>query len=428
MSKWSDRILKHKALTLNRALGELLDSIELRETTSSEEIDDLERIRQAQRYLDSTSRGWEPNLIPPGVLNQLAGPIQACINELNAYNSSRNPGHLGNANNQVDGILAITYQLPALGQPEEIENVREYVTSFRRSVGQLTSSVEREREKLSDELRGLRSRIEESASEQAAQKSRLDNVISEYQQQFSSAESERRSEFNQREQARITQARESLENHEADFRTAIDSATESFQTALEEGKKKLQDTLQSQTQAGTSHIETLEGYRDQAQELLQVIGSTGMAGDFKKAATSARHSVWLWQSLTVASMIGLIIFAVLAYKASDTETVDWGHIGTRIFVAISFGVLAAFSIRQADKYHESETRNRRYQLELSSIDPYLSGLPEETRNEVKVRLADKLFGNAGDSATKEQGQAAGTSLDVVKLALETVHDVLKKEG
>lgn len=425
MSKWQERVSSHAAITNLSSLGNLLEDVSQLDDISSESLDDLERLREIQRYSNNAIEGLDPALIPPAILNKLAEPIQNIVNEVSAYKADKNAGHLANANNHADGLLTFVFQLPTPTPAVQLEGMRETVSSFRRSAGQFMASIERQKDEVATGLGSIKARVDEVVAEVSSQKGRLDSAISEYQQQFSQAENIRREEFIKAQGENSDQVKENLKKYDEELHAALGNVEAKIESLIARDEKKLQALISSTDERAEAHIGQLEQFRDQAEELLQVIGSTGMAGEFQKAATSARRTVWFWQAIALISMLGLIIFAILAYKSTGKEVIDWAHIGTRIFVAVSFGVLGVFAVRQTDRYHDSELRNRRYQLELSSIDPYLAGLPDDVRNEVKVRLADRLFGNAGTLASKPTKDAGGNSLDVVKMALETVHDMIK---
>ncbi|WP_145985408.1 ATP synthase subunit B family protein [Marilutibacter maris] len=426
MSDWQERIINHPVMTKLGALQALLDSVLETEESGSSGLDSIERLRQVESYMRASVFSIDPILVPVQILAKIDAPLQGVINEVKNYKSNKNSGHLTNANAHADALLIQVFQLPAPAPETQVENVRDAVVSFRRSAGQLLSSLERSCAELSDNFRSLGEKVKETSEEVSSQKARLDTAISEYQQQFSQAENSRREDFARAQAMAAKEVKEALESHRLELKAALDDSEADIAAFVDEGESKferLQLDLQGRADALISEMRV---FRDDAQELLQVIGSAGMAGEFQKAAQSVRRNVLFWQGVSLFSMLGLILFAILAYRSAAQEEIVWGLVGARAFVAASFAVLAVFAVRQNDRYHESEQRNRRYQLELSSIDPYLTSLPEDVRSDVKVKLADRLFGNAGAASVKGRGGAEGTSLDVAVLALETVRDFLKK--
>lgn len=427
MSKWQDRVINHPVMTTLESLRGVLESAQAIDVPASS-VEDIERLKQAFGYVAQSVNGIDANIVPPGILNNIEKHLQNCFNEFSAFASNKNQGHLDNANTHIDSALTHAFQLPAPMPLEQVDSLKEAVTSFRRSAGQLLASLERDKDRLANDIQASKGRVEELASEIAAQKARVDSVISDQQQQFSASESARREEFAKSQVDATTEVKAAIEERRASLDALEEDVTEKFNVFAESSKAEFKTLLGQSNEAAKAHIEELITYRDQAQKLMHVIGSTGMAGEFQKAATSAKWSVRFWQLLAVGSMSGLIWFAIAAYQAAGDSDQGLAMIGSRIFVAVAFGILAVFSVRQADRYHEAETRNRRYQLELSSLEPYLAGLPEDVRNEVKVKLAEKFFGNPEQPALQGAAKASGNALDLVRMALETAQEALKKGG
>lgn len=125
-------------------------------------------------------------------------------------------------------------------------------------------------------------------------------------------------------------------------------------------------------------------------------------------------------------MLGLIAFAILVFAATQGATINLPGVFARAFVALTFGILAAYSARQGDRYSDIEVTNRRFQLELSSIDPYLANLPSDTQHKLKVELGQRLFGNAPLVQPNSQKQISGTGKDTLELALQIIMEAVKK--
>lgn len=428
MTIWEQRVLA--ALDAVNALRTSLEDLQDSGGVDTSQLDGVERIADVQRYAEGVLTRTELHyLFPPQAIKTIAQYLKAAATEVSSFRANKGGQHIVNANNHIDSMLPVLLQLPAPFPSEQVEGLRESVISFRRSAGQHLSSIERQSESLSAALNVLKEKVAEVHADVSQQKSRLDTAITEYQQQYSQAESERRESFSKLLSDSKASFAAEIESAQGETEEEVEQLRQKIEATTDEQERAFEKSLNSLDNQARAQISALEGFRDQAQELLQVIGSTGMAGEFQKAAQSAKRTGWLWQGISVAAMAGLIIFAVLAYLSASKNGVDWADVGTRIFVAVSFAILAGFSVRQADRYHESELRNRRYQLELSSIDPYLAGLPHDKRDEVKIRLADRLFGTAGaHGLDSRSGDSAGggTSIDVVKLSLETIQELIKQ--
>ena len=149
---------------------------------------------------------------------------------------------------------------------------------------------------------------------------------------------------------------------------------------------------------------------------MHVIGNTGMVGGYQHVANSERKSAVIWKCVTVVSMIGLVVFGVLAFVGTEAADFSWSKLGGRVFAAATIGILAAFAARQSAWHDDRERYNRRMELELASIDPYLANLPKDIQDKVKEVLAERFFGQKEPAKGAKRSETSGTSLDLARLA------------
>jgi len=276
--------------------------------------------------------------------------------------------------------------------------------------------------------------LQEFTSEIKSQKSRLDNAITQFQQQFSKAEENRREEFLKSERLKTEKLTQITEEQKETIKEIIgkfETENEAKTTALSKKSEELlsnfkqtSDNLINSINGRTnSLVNNIESNKDEAEKLVHVIANTGMAGGYQKVANQARKTKNYWHFITIISLIGLITFAIIAFMTTVQTEFNFGKFGARTFVAFAFGILAAYSARQAEKNSEVERVNRQLELELASIDPYLSKLPEEKQIEVKRVLAEKWFGNMktyDKVENKLTEKYSGNMLNLLKLVLDNI--------
>lgn len=100
--------------------------------------------------------------------------------------------------------------------------------------------------------------------------------------------------------------------------------------------------------------------------------------------------------------------------------------GAKAFVAVAFGIGVAWAARQADKHQEIERRNRRIELDLASISPYLAPFPVTEQNEIKKQLAERLFGSTDPVSVTKDGETTGSLIDLLRMTLKTLDNLSKK--
>lgn len=162
--------------------------------------------------------------------------------------------------------------------------------------------------------------------------------------------------------------------------------------------------------------------RSEAKHLLGVIGTIGVTSGYLKVADAAGSSKRKWQVTTVIEMLGLIAVAWLAFLPLLAGTVQWESSAGRVFVSLTVGVLAAYAAHHADRHQTVEQRNRRLELELASVGPFLEPLPVEKQEEFKFLMAERIFGRADGEAIAD-GSSPATVLDL--LQKKEVRDTLE---
>lgn len=382
MSRWQERV---KQLQVWARLDDVRSLVaqEIGAATSTEVMGDLERLAVGESFVRRTLGSIDPVLLVPEMLTGIEDALSRIQSEMNAYTSNKNPQHLIQANLHLDrtlvGLAAIPPPIAGSAEGGAILSI----TEVRSAAESAITALSRTREKLASDLSQLQGQADTLAPTINEQKTRLDTAISTHQSQFAEAQSDRAKEF------------------EGQRKQLSDKGTE-----VEEELKDHAEIV----------LLAMAGMRDQAQTLLHIIGNTGMSGEYAKTANSSRIVAMVWQGVTAVSLVLLVVFAVHAYSGIAGSTVDIAHTVGRVFVMATLGILAAYASRQADHYQKSEERNRRYQLVLSSIDPYLASLEEKERSPVKIELAKVLFGQAdATSISPAENQFAGSASDVLKL-------------
>ena len=155
-------------------------------------------------------------------------------------------------------------------------------------------------------------------------------------------------------------------------------------------------------------------------------GTIGIVGGFQQFANKERNAATFWKVIALLSFSGLIIFGILSFKLTVETTFSWGILGARLFAASTFGILAAYAARLADKHDFSEKLNRKMELELASIDPYIVNLPAEFKHNIKKQLSDKLFGQYDVLKTTNEEKVSNSSIDLIKTSLGLLEEAIKK--
>lgn len=409
MALYSDRINNHPIQQSLEEYSEILSMAEpLVRDMDEDAIEAFHRLHQVNKIVVSILTQSDPLLIPHSILDNLQAAIAQQKTNLTSFYKSKGKAQLIAANDYLEQVLNLLSRIPAFFLPENIEAIKTGIASYRKSIGQYFRHIQDEHTALLARFNELETRMETTGNEITSQKSRLDTAITEFQQQFSKAEETRREQSSQQEH-----------NRTEEFLRLIANQRESLQSILTDHRDQWNAFMASRDKESDVIINQLSDYKHQAESLVNIIANSGMSSGYQKVANSERTVAWLWQILTLISMLGLIGFSIYAFVHTINGNFSWGVFAGRAFVAAAFGIVSAYAARQADKHQENERRNRRLELEIASINPFLSGFPDELQYEIKREVALRIFGQLETSSTSSSPSTTGTPVDVLKVALET---------
>ena len=424
MSRWDERFENHQVHSTLEQIESALGAIEVgTDGLTPAAFEALDRLWQVQKRAISALDRVDPAVTSHQTLTNLNNHANKILEQLRQFDNNGNESHLNNANSHAENFLTQISLLPTVRTAEDVEEVRESVTSFRKAAGQYLRYLEKEKDDLESQIEDLRQEATEIRDQVESQKNRVDNTITQFQEQFSEAESKRQERSAQAERDRDKEFSDALQN--AKDRSAAllsdqkDSLNE-FVDSIREERRKSEENL---TDRANSLIEDLQESKKKAGELVQIINNSGMVGGFQKEANSQRNWAIAWSVVTVASLVGLISFAIAAFMATvESGEFDLGLFGARAFVAASFGILGAYSERQAEKHRKAERRNRRLELEIASIGPYLSDLPPEKQHEVRIKIADRVFGQVEreNEESSDEEAMTGSAVDLLRMTLNNL--------
>ncbi|MEW5804993.1 MAG: hypothetical protein AB1847_23145, partial [bacterium] len=378
MSQWTDRINQHPVHGVIRTLESLLIDVDLSGVGQPDKaIADIERIRQVLNLIKSRLELTDPNLVPFQALKNIQNSLHPIINEVSAFKANKNVAHLTNANNHLENILTYLNDIPSPTNAVDIESVKDAVSSLRRSVGQYLRNIDDEVTSLNETFNEGKTSLNSLSFQIESLKQRTDTIVSNFQQQFSTTEENRRTEFQKAQADTKKAAAELIDDIKTDWNELLEEKGAALQSFLTEAKTSLEQIKNEAISTTDAFIRIIQDRKKKAEDLVGIITDTGMVGGYQRVANDAKASARKWRLIAVSSLAGLVIFALVVFYESLSQVIRWDQIATRIFVATSFGVLATYAALQADKRERTERKNRKVELELASILPYLHDLPLE---------------------------------------------------
>lgn len=305
-------------------------------------------------------------------LSQIQNALQNIFNEITAFISNKNTGHLINAQAHVDQSLYSLMWVFSGGPSTEFENTAT-ATALDTLNTDLTKTFEKltlHRDMLNDELKRLSliiteqdSRIEGMTTVIAAQKAEAESVNASLNRAYAESEASRKSDF-----------LKSLENIDSKFTAFyIDS-----------------------TDKANELITKIDTKKSEAEQIVQVVGNIGATGNFQIIANRENTQANIWRLLTMGFFLVGVELALLTFLKFYEEPFHPENsiaVIIRLLFAAAITAPAWYTARESARHRSTSDRARQTELELASLGPFIELMPNENKISIREELTKKYFGN-----------------------------------
>ena len=214
--------------------------------------------------------------------------------------------------------------------------------------------------------------------------------------------------------------KQSYETEKKNFRTEFDTIKESFNAEIEEIKQEIDTDT-------TTLISDLNQKLDDAKKIVGVIGDVSVTGNYQQIANSNKKTADNLRFIAITLMLilsGLLIYTIWDISGS---TFDWTKSLIRILAAAALSYPATYAARESSKHRRLEILNRKAELELAAINPFIELLPENKKQEIKEKLVEKYFGNHSVNVDNSDNQKDDeVSINALDKILKTILSNIKK--
>jgi hypothetical protein len=420
MSQWIERIQGH---AIFKELADLEQSLETsRETAQADStaFEAWERIERVTKFIRNFLSDIDPLLVPPSHLSNAHSQLQQIRRQLNNFAGNRKVAHLNEANNHLDNVLIHLGSIPRLDKAASSQELAEAASSYKKSIGGLVKSLEKQLAAVLTEKNLLQTKLQELTAEVTAQKQRADNVIAQMQQQFSAAQEARQSEASTLETKRTSEFEAAEEERAQESEQALATHEKSFFDFLTASKVQHDALCEDLSTQGKSLISALETQKAHAEKVVGIISTEAVAHGYGKTANEERQAAKVWRIGAVIALVVWIVAGLVFFWLTYDKDLSLSALARQFLISTPFVLLAGFAALQVSKHQRAERINRQQELEIAAIDPYLATFDDETRNEVKRGLAEKLFGQRDDEFPKGDSKRM---LDAVSDTLKTVKQI-----
>ncbi len=306
-------------------------------------------------YIKEKLKNTIPSLVLESDLTHVSKEIESAVSQLNTYVGSENIGHLKNSKNSMLSATNRINNLPTIINDSKF-NFSSEIINFKNSVSEKNTEFNEELDSLKTQLSNLDDEITDRMTE-------LDSVKEE-----------------------LSDKQKEIENLNTSFEEQYKSDRTEYLEKLEEQENRIKNDTDNL-------VKYLEKKKTEASKIVNVIGNIGATGNFQKIANDHKTDANLWRFIAIlfmAGLSGLIIWAIIGLGDSEF---DWTKSLIRIIAAAALSYPATYASRESSKHRRLENFNRKLELELSSIEAFIEILPEEKKQGIKEKLAEKYFGS-----------------------------------
>ena len=394
MSRWQEQFSKHP---IHKTLDDAEKLIGAKKDDAAEaDLVERRRIKKIiATYREALSQA-NPEMVPFNNLDALNNQIRHANiwNQLTTYSQNGNASNLQAANDHFTNTLA---HLPQISPRLSEQHSETLLRSLEQSVDEFAAAVDSKKKSLQSEIAGHKGDLTKQQQELKAlayqitqKKQGTDELITDWQKQFSEAQSKRGEDFNSEQKARTSEFNQWCKDTDA-------AITDKFEQLFEETSNKVEKAQTDFQGRIDGHISDAEQKHERILELYQLTADDSVGAGYIKNANEEGRQADFWRWATICFVVLTAIWTGVSYfigplSGDDSGTVLLGKVIKAFSVTgvLLFG--AVYSAKQSNAHRTNERKNRRFALEVKAIDPFISSLDEADQKILKKELSERLFG------------------------------------
>jgi len=110
MSRWIEVFENHAFQDIWKNIQDIKEEVVVDDETVTTSVEEIARLNKVIIFVNALLESCDPELIPASTWDSFYSQSNACLQQINSYQSNRNIGHICNANSHLDNLL--TYIRP----------------------------------------------------------------------------------------------------------------------------------------------------------------------------------------------------------------------------------------------------------------------------------------------------------------------------
>jgi len=385
------------------------------------QLQDASFFEATYKYVKDRLKLTLPILVQEPELNALASEVDAVTVQINAYAGNGNPGHITNATNSVTSVLNRIRNFPfplSKGDfdfSKSVAGFEQVATTSYKNLEVLNANLQQALKKAEEDLTAKQTQLANIETKLAAKEVEIQNVLTRYNTEF---------------EALKTTANTDIDTEKKKFNEGIDTDRklykEQFEADKEANKKVFEEQKSAFEKQSTDTIKDLNAKLAEANKIVNIVGNVGVTGNYQKIANEHKTSANNFRGIALAFMI--VMSALLIYSIIELGSSDFNLYKSlvRILAAAVLTYPAVYASRESTRHRLLETQNRKLELELASIGPFIELLPEDKKQKIKETLVDKYFGKSSSIDLEKKEDGDDVSVSGLEKILKTILPYIKK--
>lgn len=373
---------------VHNILNDIYIKINQEDSKEAIDLDNLNFLNTSIEYIQNRLKITIVNLLNPAQLTNISNDLTNAQTNINNYINTKNEAYLNSAQTHLYNSFARFNSIPT--------HVTKSSYNFSRSISSFEKLFTEKNEQLNkeyDELLAVTANLKEQTEEQSDEIDRLKELLEEKELTIESLNKSFKTEFEEIVENIKEQSSEITNENESKIDNKITQIDNIFESKLVEHKESISELINKTDVSAQKFIEQLEEYRVQGRTLIGLINDSAVTGNYQKIANENKTTANIWRRISIGFMSllsGLLIYAIWDISGSDF---DWKKSIIRIIVAAALSYPATYAARESSKHRIIENKNRKLELELASINPFIDDLEPDEKKKIKEELVNKYFGN-----------------------------------
>lgn len=375
------------------------------------DVDNYNFLKSGIDFISDRLKVTIPSIVNDSDLNTVISELTNTTTQVNNFLGNNNIGHLNNAKNHLFACITRARNFPIPLSKSDF-NFSKSIANFENIVNEKFNNLSKEKDSLSKQIDSLNKSVQLKTQEL----DRLSKLLAQKETAIQNLNSSFQTDYTNIKNS----ANQNYEQDRKTYRAEIDKEKNIYRNEVD-NLKKLIDTDTSKL------VKSLEEKLDEAKKIVNVIGNVGATGNFQNIANTHKKSANTWRIIAILFMTilsGLLVFTIWDMSAG---TFEWSKSLIRIIAAAALSYPATYAAQESSKHRKQEDYNRRIELELASVNPFIELLDENKKKEIKEKLVGKYFGNNNGSASSDKKGDIDIPVSAFEKIINTVGNVLNKQ-